>query len=61
MNSESQYKEAVLQNDEAHRKTIRDADRVDDMQARFAEINREAKMWLRHLDFIHRPLKEDES
>jgi hypothetical protein len=47
------HKEAVLQNDKAHQKTIREADRVEDMQARFAEINREAKMWLRHIDVIH--------
>ena len=51
----SELKEAIHQNDIAHRKTL-----VEDGMAgklsreRFIEIEDEARMWLRHLFSIHR-------
>lgn len=49
------YKQAVLQNDEAHQREIRQVAERDGVirQDRFKEIQREARMWLRHLAFIH--------
>ena len=52
-----EYQEAVYLNDEAHRKSIREVDyestTFGERQKIFADIEKEAKMWLRHLDSIH--------
>lgn len=50
------YREAVLKNDDAHRKSIVQVANSGDTQERqeiFKDIHREAIMWLRHLDSIH--------
>ena len=47
------YIKAVEMNDEAQKKTLLEEDN-DITQSRCEEIEEEAKMWLRHLDFIHR-------
>jgi len=55
----AEYKVAVLQNDEAHRRAIRTLESVDvgDKQDAFQAIQDEAKMWLRHLFSIHHPME----
>lgn len=49
------YKQAILLNDEAHRRTIREVCVSDSVnrQEVFRQINIEARMWLRHLDVIY--------
>lgn len=49
------YRRAVDMNDIAHRQTIKEVANAttSERQEVFAEINREARLWLRHLDSIH--------
>jgi len=50
------YKEAVLQNDEAHQKSIKELALMDDFidrQNQFKDIQAEAKFWLREIFFNH--------
>ena len=51
------YESAVFQNDEAHRRVIRSigdkSNDTVDRQELFKSIQREARMWLEHLHFIH--------
>lgn len=52
METFSTYKEAVLQNDEAHRKSIRELDLGPDFRDRqnaFKEVQQEARFWLNEL------------
>lgn len=49
------FRHAVDMNDAAHRRTlVQEAEAGRLTEQRFREISEEAKLWLRHLDFIYR-------